>query len=1076
VVQASAQKQADLGGPVQPAAPPVNYRNAAIMRETGAGLATASPVERDLATLSWPDLDQKYGQAKSDELFAGLNTARNQFDRDSTAQRTNGEAVADAFSGTGMGVLNSFYGLAATGAGLVNADAGQGLSKALSALDEEMQGKESYGLRTKRAADQDVSALEQRDSDAQFEQDKASSGSFVAGLNRIGRDFMSTAKRTVSDGTLLSDNIAGGLGSVISAAPLMGFGGLAADGIGAAVKAVAPKAAGAASDLIGSAVSKLPSSIQPTTSGVAGQAGLGAQIAGTAYQDTSETARAKLEDRTDLTEDQKTAIANRAGLTAAAVAAPIAVLGGIGINAVSHGAEKLVGAAEKGLYGFEANPFEAHSLKGVAGHMLEESAQEALRSTSDQLGQNIAIQQQVDPEQTLSQGVGGAMASGAIGGLGGAGVTQSPVAARLVLGAAGRTAGRTTMAAIGAIGSSAAAKADAVRAQNDAQSPIADPIVQAKADAVTETAPQALEVAKTEINDIPDEQASPEQKDEASSYMDKLIGAFTHDDQATQDDPTIPASVKDTIAGSTNAFSVMSKLANVIKSGDINDPATIDAAIHLTKVQNQLTSLITSDPEALQSLSPDSPVTKMVQGYGQTLTDMGNTPAIMAALDKADTVITQRAKDFAAQPITDETLATPEGEQGVRATIQLAHKSLDGGNLDAIQAILKAADRGTIQLSDDQKQTLQASATVIDAAQKAQDQRDALGLQTKVAKIGVQKETNPDADANKQNSTVYHTQQVLQAIQAGNDQLAAERLQRFGQYNQSQQNKVEAINTHFDNGGGDRVPYHSFNPRTGEGYVERENLQGITTTGDKIASSVDYANTVGVEANRIGSVYNNLTKTFPQLNAKEIPIQQINPALQGKPQQVAREFKAGERIRPELAARSDRTVVEPAGQPILSAEQAPVTVRMTAKSTPKTPEKVTKPVAPVVKEATAPAKTGAEVTLAPVKPVEKTEPRQETPAGPAPETKPALKGTEAVHPNLVGVNDGSSVKSRFPDTFKYPEEQKSRLAGALPGDESPLEAMKTATSSLSNLNRFMGKTITGSTERVNDFDTAGFGI
>ncbi len=146
----------------------------------------------------------------------------------------------------------------ALGAGLISPYAGHAIAQSINDLDDVVQKTQSYPLQTSRAADADLDALQQRDSDAQYQKDAVTNGSFVAGLSRLGREALTSTSRILSDPAVLSDTVAQGVGSILAGGPVSKLG----EGAGLIARAVgerfAPKAATAIGEAASSVAAKLP--------------------------------------------------------------------------------------------------------------------------------------------------------------------------------------------------------------------------------------------------------------------------------------------------------------------------------------------------------------------------------------------------------------------------------------------------------------------------------------------------------------------------------------------------------------------------------------------------------------------------------------------------------------------------------------------------------------------------------------------------------------------------------------------------------------------------------------------------
>ena len=151
-------------------------------------------------------------------------------------------------------------------------------------------------------------------------------------------------------------------------------------------------------------------------------AATGYTTAGGVYQQASTEAAESLKNRTDLTDEQKLDMRHKAGLLAAAVAFPSALIAG-----------KLVAP-------FEAAPLAPRTLTNLAQTMGKETVEEALDSLSEQLSSNLGIKTHVDPNKSMIAGVGENMGEGALGGFTSAGIAGAPGVAKNAVGSTGKAA------------------------------------------------------------------------------------------------------------------------------------------------------------------------------------------------------------------------------------------------------------------------------------------------------------------------------------------------------------------------------------------------------------------------------------------------------------------------------------------------------------------------------------------------------------------------------------------------------------------------------------------------------------
>ncbi|MBL1322184.1 MAG: hypothetical protein COA63_014165 [Methylophaga sp.] len=115
--------------------------------------------------------------------------------------------------------------------------------------------------------------------------------------------------------------------------------------------------------------------------------------------------------------DAKSTIANNAGMTSASIAAPTAAL-----------ISKVPGLSEFENKILKGTPIK-NAVTSIAGETVEEAAQGAV----SQIASNIGVQTTAKPDKQITKDLGETIAQGAVGGLGTAGIVQSPAVAKQVV-------------------------------------------------------------------------------------------------------------------------------------------------------------------------------------------------------------------------------------------------------------------------------------------------------------------------------------------------------------------------------------------------------------------------------------------------------------------------------------------------------------------------------------------------------------------------------------------------------------------------------------------------------------------
>jgi hypothetical protein len=878
VANTASSKIAAMGGFPSPR----DYNEAAIGRQTGAGVLTSSGLVHDLQALSYPAIQSQYG-SDADQLIRGLTQAQAQRTLQAGGTRDGIDAVTDAASGFGLSTADLVGGIANFGVGLASPKAAVWGSNQMSALGDWVHGTQSHELQVARQAEAERAALAARDNEAQFEHDSEKDGSFVAGLKRVGRGFMDGIEHTATDSVLASDATFSGLGSLLTAGPMAKVIGLGAAGIAGLAGPNAAKGLAALGKI-------LPNS---------GMAALAVQEGTSAFNEAVTSVANMPQEELDKSpyyqnlitqglspDDARAQTARNQGLMATGPAA----LGGMAMSKLT-GMDKVIHNPIPGL---------GQSLKANAIMAARETAFEGGQSGTSTLSRNFAAQNYAEPHKALSDDVGEQMAQGAIAGLGGAGVTEGPSTLAHIATSAARNAAYASLSGGRILNAAAGKKAATVKTQNEFDSPVADDKVRTAADAAATMAPEAEVVMKDGIDQSP---VSDEQKVQHKAAVDNLMEANRFDPKA-MNQPGVPDSLKTALTGSKDNLDAIHRLAGVLQSPDTNDQDRMSAALTLTAIHKQL-ERATPDVEILNSLPQDHEARQLIENHGLLLKDITKSSTVRVAMKLAQDIIDKftapKAADEPTQdepvtkPITEETLATPEGQQAALNGVNLAHYVPERANQETNNQILALAKDGKYALTDEQRGHLEASNAILNAAKAASDAQAAFGHTNRMSSISDNIQISDNQNDPKL-SAMSHVAGITQSVTNGNFPQATKKLADFGEFVKHMSNKIEALNQHYEQGGGDNVPYEAIDPKSREWYTEHAG-QAVHPTQK---GSIEYAQTVALEAQRLADVHNGLAKAYPALNAKQIEPTQLNQALQGKAGDVAKAFQTGERVRPLL--------------------------------------------------------------------------------------------------------------------------------------------------------------------------------
>lgn len=860
------------------------FNNAAIMRATGAGIDSATPLERDLALLPPDQLAQKYGADRANSFNAAVTAAGSQFTNQRSAYRTTGQTAYDLGAGAVAGIVDPITQIGALGAGALSPIFGPGLgvkaAQISKSISDAIDGSESAGLQAHREAAQELSALQNSDTLKKYRSDLNQAGNdpdkkLMAGIDRMGADAQASISNSLNDPTLLSDQAAQVGGGLITMGP-------EAKGISMASKAIVPtalrKGIALAAEMdrglgvpslaraVDAAGQALPSDMQVLGGGI---------NAGGAYTNTVNDAYTSLVNQ-GVDPDEAADRANKAGLIAGTIA-------GVGGGAATHFSER-----------FERNPFTANSFGEALSNIGRQTVDQAAQGAVAQIGQNTGRQAFVDQNADQLQGVGAALGSGALIGALTAGALQAPALA-------GHAVGSTIKAA----GEKVIGKGKALQDANEVESPYSTENVskagadmaQVAQDPATE---QALQSATTLVkagDAVNAQDGTPSDNGSKIEALGQKIldyGKFNASEVAWN--PNLSDDVKATLAKTTTRTDAILALASDVTAKGADTPEGLTAASEMSKQIDGMSRVVNSDPDAFAAMADDHPAAKLINKFDDLHERLSKTPSVVEAFNKLKG-LTEEQVDKLITPVTESSLNTRDGQQNVDNALTIAAHVPEKGNLAVNQQILEMAERGKLELKPDQIMALKASIALIKSDQEASAAQAKAGNKP-LNKVTDNVLTAPGESSTGHNSAARYTKNIYDAMKAGNIEHAQSSMSALGHFVQHMQNKVAALNTHYEQGSqSPKISFDAWNPTKQVRYPTTGNERAAVHTHDR--GSIEYAQTVAHEAQRLTEHFNNLSKAFPELKAGDFEHTKLHPNLQGKPEDVVRDHKDGTLTRPE---------------------------------------------------------------------------------------------------------------------------------------------------------------------------------
>lgn len=826
------------------------------------GLAPRNVVEQDVGSLTPYELVQKYGNPTSESLIAqrrlGDNTLYDlQAQRDG---RTDLGAYYDTLTGVGTGFGNSIAGIGALGLGVVNQDAGVwAANKIKQGNDWVQQNLQTPGLNAARQLNSVQNNMDEAENKRLYNQDKAD-GLVTAGLRRVGRDAVDSVSNALADPVIAAQGTSEAVGSLLGGGPI-------AKGLKAVGKtALARLGAGAA--IVESAA--MPAAIGLMEGGGAYQQTV-SDIMGMTHEQLvngSDEYRALISEGMSE-QDAKQSIANRAGLLAAGIQAPVAAATGTLVSA------------------FESNPFARRTISSAIGNLVKEPIEEGIQSGAGQLAQNIATAEYADKNKDMLSGVGEQAGLGALYGFTAAGTVQAPSLSAETAKASMQVIGKAASAAVGSV----LDRGNRVLQENDKASPVSDDTILAGANAAVETAPQNIQTIRAAVENT---DATPEQKQEAESYLAGLESQLNLSPEERADSFPATAEIMQT---ATNRVDLVQKLANLFNTAQDED-TKFAASLTLYSQMMTMHDFSVRESEAISKASEDSNVANLLRGYENLRADILQNETLMQSLAAAKKVITEYADSA---EITDQNIETPEGAQQASAVVAAAEVDPGSVPLAKSEAVLYQNSRGKFKLTEPQRAALLMNKVILEATEKSNALAESYGLR-KQDRVSAQITTDDIRDGTK--SAKKHASDVITAMRAGNTALAKELLNDFGLFVDHMHNKVNALNQHFRAGdpSAPGVTYEALMPdRT---WRESKNGMFVNTNSVK---SLELNQSVNVESQVVTDVFNGLTQAFPELAIKPKAEVKLDSALDGKISEVADRFKINKQ------AKTDATNKQPTG-------------------------------------------------------------------------------------------------------------------------------------------------------------------
>ena len=792
---------------------------------------------KDLQNLSYGELVQTYGEnvAKNRYKFIRDRKAlqeKVQFDDRSTGDVAT-DLTIDALTGAtqgagslletsvsvGLQALSGPLGRTETGRKVIS-DISTGINKGTSSFSEALQSLKSEESKERVELTETLRSDLRNQLQSDFEENKRNSDSNItANLKKLGSGFTQEIGLLANDPSTSASIVAQGLGSLATSAGVVG---------------------------------KIGKITNGSKAGIAGGVGI-VEASGTNSQTVSAVLELSEEElskgsseyntlrQTMSHEEARKIVALDAGTLAFAKQLPTATVIGL--------------VAGK----FEAAPLSAGSVKEAGINIASQAVEETLQSGTGELNSNAAIQQIADSSQDVLENVGSSAAQGGLGGLGAAGLTQTPA----VVGNTVNNAFNTASEVAKTVGKTVTDVVEARKAQIDQSIDESSPV-----------GSEAIKSAKESVinNLIKAHEVDPESISEPLSVLD------IQTDQLN----SIPQAVKDVVTLDENDTNNVLDILDDLKVNIDNIPADKrnDAVLYASKLVESINSYIVAEGE----------VSNEILSVKDNLLTYTSDPKIKALVEEARNIETPVVEDVS--EITQEQITNLEHVAEVNPT---------GVDPKLVDAVLDQHARGKIVIPEILVKKISAASAIAKQLEKS------LQLKTGIEQERVDNINNQPNDGTRSKVKPRKTSSIVsreinidgKKIKTKNGEKTllslndlytdvirsisnkGTTIDRNGVVTDAQSsfdhlrnfathltNKVNAINKSAEGGKGEQI---KFDTLTQAGFIKAgEKGSNFAFANAKSPAANALAKNVLVDAYSAIDLYNNLLTLYPELNGEKI--------------------------------------------------------------------------------------------------------------------------------------------------------------------------------------------------------------
>jgi hypothetical protein len=998
---------------------------------------------RDQATMTPFELRDKYGDAEANAMLAEVGRGNALVGRvASMPARSGWEIAKDATLDVTRSFTNIAGGIGALGASLYidpltgGGSVGPWLARKTQEWDEGQKSVQSEELQDRRQVNEVYGQLLGEDNDRRVERDRADGKSdFVTSMRQIGRGILNAGDRLNEDSTVsISDTISAGA-SMLAVGPLArGVSGAIQAPVNAAVRrglmagpnrmsvstALTLEAAGARAGQMAAVPTAI--GLMEAGSGFNATANDVMSMSPEELQEGSEFYR-ELRAKGLSHEDAKLEIAQDA-----------ARLASLGTGLVGGATGRLVS-------GFEGKGIGGLARAGLTRVTSREAVEEGIQGAAQPFFTNTAINELANDSREIGQDVGEGLAEGAILGSLSAGVLAAPGASVRGTVAAAKGATRATIAGAKAVLQPLVNRGERILNEAADRAPLSVKSMTNAANIAVEKAPAIYETVRGAFEKaVASNPTVAEAAQKSSEAMKNFLARMPVQPDEIAALP-VREKIKAVVAGARTRFDLVNQLATFIESSKSSPEEKAEAAAELHKQLQENDDAGVQSLEAydvLEDTEEGKTVASELKRYNEVLKGLRNTPVVQNAMGKIKEIMA-KAKVTSAPTV-----------ENINTAVAVAEVAPDKIDPNAIDGLLQEEQKGTIQLSDYQRNALMTARNLARVAM--QHQEAAAKLKTSPSVVTDQILTETTGKGEKQPSAIEHARIITDAMRVGDAESATKQFQRLRNLGETLFNKVAAINQHLQNGDGQQskgIQYENF---TASGVWRKSQTRAWVNA--TVPSTIDFAQRVENDARAVAGIVNSLTEIYPELGIEKLQVTSLAPELKGDPVEAARR-NAQAKAKPPVEAPVAETIEaappsEAKAEPEQTAEEKTGFTEEQLNQAAKTEVEL--------REQDRQPELDLRAPEPKAKPEPKAEPRREVLPSAKPSSEPMAEATPAPEPAPVEKVEEkpdrfAGLKGYFTKAFKPSSNERSRLVDV----DRPVSKIRDVLSSAEKFVEFLGK-------------------